>query len=217
MPTIIKAADSHLAVQRVAFNFEDMASKASQYLEAVRAEAAQIVSQAHHEAEAIRQQAQREGQKAGRAAIEQIVQAQLAQQLATVLPALRQAIDEIRHTKQAWLNHWEQTAVHVAAAIAARLIRRELSTRPEITLDLVREALELATGSTEVRIHLHPADHAALGSQVEAIAKELSPLAPAEIVADPQIAAGACRVETRFGVIDQQWDAQLARIEEELA
>jgi flagellar biosynthesis/type III secretory pathway protein FliH len=52
---------------------------------------------------------------------------------------------------------------------------------------------------------------------VEAIARELAPLAETELIADPQITAGGCRVETRFGVIDQQFESQLARIEEELA
>ena len=41
-------------------------------------------------------------------------------------------------------------------------------------------------------------------------------LTTAEIVADPAITLGGCRVETRFGIIDQQFEAQLKRIEEEL-
>ena len=77
--------------------------------------------------------------------VEQFVQ----KQLATVLPALRQAMDDLHHAKQAWLTHWEAAGVHVAAAIAKRLIRGELSQRPEITLTLVREALELAAGSAD--------------------------------------------------------------------
>ena len=40
-------------------------------------------------------------------------------------------------------------------------------------------------------------------------------LGDAELVADPAITPGGCRVETRFGVIDQQFETQLARIEEE--
>ena len=87
---------------------------------------------------------------------------QLGQQLATLLPALGQAVAEIRQAKQAWLTHWEQSAVHVASAIARRLVRRELSRSPEITLTLVREALELAAGSSHVRLHFNPADHEAL-------------------------------------------------------
>jgi flagellar biosynthesis/type III secretory pathway protein FliH len=51
---------------------------------------------------------------------------------------------------------------------------------------------------------------------MQAVVRELAPLAQTELVADPQISAGGCRVETRFGVIDQQFESQLARIEEEL-
>jgi flagellar assembly protein FliH len=81
---------------------------------------------------------------------------------------------------------------------------------------LVREALELASGSSQVRVYMNPADHAALRTQVQTLVKELSPLAPAELLADPQITSGGCRVDTQFGSIDQQLEVQLARIEAEL-
>ena len=216
MSTIIKATELGPDVQGVAFNFDDMTLKAQQYLDGVRAEGARVVDQARQEAEQVRQEAQREGRQAGQAEVERIVEKQLGEQLATLLPALGQVIEEIRDAKQAWLAHWEKSGVQVAAAIAERLIRRELAEKPEITLTLVREALELAAGSSELRIQMNPGDHQALRPQVEALIAELSPLGTAELTADPRIGAGGCRVETRFGVIDQQFEAQLARIEEEL-
>ena len=216
MSTIIKASDLSHDVQGVAFNFDDMTAKAGQYLDQIRARAAQIVDQAHQQAAAIRREAQIEGRRAGQRQVEQTVRKQLAAQLATLLPALRSAIQDIQHAKQDWLTHWEQSAVHLAAAVAKRLIRRELSQTPEITLTLIREALELAAGSSHLRIHMNPADHQTLGPQVETLIAELSSLGSTELVADPEISRGGCRVETRFGVINQQFEAQLARIEEEL-
>ena len=212
MSTIIRATDRGCGEHCVEFNFDDMASRADNYLDTVRAEAARIVAAARREAEAIRQDAQREGHQAAMQAVEQMV----ARQLATVLPALRQVIQDIQHAKQAWLTHWEASAVHVSAAIAGRLIRRELADQPEITLTLVREALELATGSSQLRIHLNPDDHKAIGSQVDTLVNELATLTTAEVVADDEITRGGCRVETSFGIIDQQFEAQLKRIEEEL-
>jgi flagellar assembly protein FliH len=41
-------------------------------------------------------------------------------------------------------------------------------------------------------------------------------LAPSQIEADETISAGGCRVETRFGEVDQQIESQLRRIEEDL-
>jgi flagellar assembly protein FliH len=212
MSTIIRASDRNASIHGVAYNLTDMAGEADRYLDRLRAEGAKIVAKAQQDAEAIRRQAQEEGRNL---AVE-IVRKQFAQQLETLLPALKQVVEDIRQAKQAWLTQWEKSAVHVAAAIAERIIRRELSNTPEITLTLVREALELAAGSSELRIHLNPGDHETLGARVEVILGELSGLAPAELVADPEITPGGCRVETRFGTIDQQFEAQLARIEEEL-
>ena len=213
MPTIIRATDFNRGVHSMAFNFDDMAAQANQYLEKVREEAGQIVAKAQEEAKVIREKAERDGRQAAMESVEGMVR----KQLATVLPALRQVIDDIQHAKQAWLTHWEASAIHVAAAIAERLIRGELSQRPEITLALIREALELAAGSSRLRIHINPADRQAIGQQVEMLINELSTLTTAELVADPEITPGGCRVETNFGVIDQQFEAQLKRIEEELA
>jgi len=212
MSTIIRATDRNRGTHTVAFNFDDMAARAQGYLDQVRAEAGKIVATARQESEAVRKRAEQQGHQAGMQAVEALVR----KQLATVMPALRQVVEEIRDAKQAWLTHWEACAVHVATAIAGRLIRRELSHQPEITLTLVREALELASGSSQLRIHFNPADLEATRGQVEMLIKEISPLATAELVGDPEISRGGCRVETDFGAIDQQFEAQLKRIEEEL-
>jgi flagellar biosynthesis/type III secretory pathway protein FliH len=45
---------------------------------------------------------------------------------------------------------------------------------------------------------------------------ELARVGGAEVIADETISSGGCRVDTRSGAIDQQFEAQLARIEEEL-
>ncbi len=44
----------------------------------------------------------------------------------------------------------------------------------------------------------------------------MSGLGETQIVADASVSPGGCRVETRFGSIDQTFEAQLARVEEEL-
>lgn len=212
MASIIKATDRNAAIQPVAFNFDDMASQAGKYLDKVRAEAAKIVADAKSEAAAIQQRAEAEGRKAGREAAEQVAR----KQLASVLPSLKKVVQDIAHAKQGWLAQWEKASVHLAAAIAQRIIRHELPNLPEVTPTLVREALELAAGSNRLRIALSPDDHTALSNQIETMVKELSGLAEAEIVADATISPGGCKVETRYGVIDQQFEAQLARIEDEL-
>jgi flagellar assembly protein FliH len=212
MSTIIRASDHNGTPHCAAFNFEDMAARADQYLGGIRAQAARIVVKAQQEAEAIRKSAEIQGRQAAIDAVEEMVR----KQLTTVIPALKQAVQNIKDARHAWLSHWEAGTVHLAAAIAKRLIRRELHEQPEISLTLVREALELAAGSSQLRILLNPLDLQSLGNQVRMLVDELSPHIEAEITADAGITPGGCRVETKFGVINQQFEAQLQRIEEEL-
>jgi flagellar biosynthesis/type III secretory pathway protein FliH len=212
MSTVIRASERNQGTQNVAFNFEDLAAQSDRYLAKVRAEALQIVAKAQKEAEGIRRKAEQDGRQAAMQAVE----AMIGKQLATVIPALRDVVQKIQDAKQSWLRHWEAAAVRVSGAIAAKLVRREIGRHPEITLDLVREALILATGSSHVRIHLNPNDLTAMGDQMRVLLDEIAPLSGAELDADPEITPGGCRVDTRFGIIDQQFEAQLKRIEEEL-
>jgi flagellar assembly protein FliH len=101
-------------------------------------------------------------------------------------------------------------------AIARRVVRREIAHAPEITLDLVRETLELASGHQSIILRMNPDDCKALGPQVERVISQLRLIGQAQIVADPTIASGGCKVETDFGAIDGQVATQLARIAEEL-
>jgi flagellar assembly protein FliH len=212
MPTILRATDNNMATASVAFNFDDMADQAKNYLDQVRIEAGKIVVKAQQEAAAVRARAQTEGRQAAMDEVDRMIQ----KQLATVIPALRQAILDIHQAKQSWLAQWEAAGIHLAAEIAKRLIRGELTRQPQIPLTLIREALQLAAGNGEVRLVLNPADHQALNGQVKLLIDEMSGLGETHIVADASISPGGCRVETRFGMIDQTFEAQLARVEEEL-
>jgi flagellar assembly protein FliH len=216
MSTVIKANAAHLAPQATAFNFDDLSKQAQAYLDKVHEQAQKIIVDAQQQAQVIRQQAEKQGKAAGQRSIEQITSQQVAQQMATALPALASAIAQVEQARHHWLEHWQQQAVHLAAAMAARIVRRELTARPEITIDLVRETLEMASGRPQVDLHLHPADHKTLAIQLERLAEHFGRVSQITLVADPTVSQGGCRLQSRHGVIDQQIEAQLARIENEL-
>jgi flagellar assembly protein FliH len=217
MATVIKAASPGCAANARAFAFDDLGDGALEHLERVRRQAAEILAGAEQEAIAICRRAEEQGRAAALEAADKVLEEQVGQRLDTLIPALSQAVERIEAARAEWLAHWERTAVRVATSIAARVIRREVVRAPEITLALVREALELAAGSADVQLRLHPHDLSALGPQVARLAAELARLGKPEIVADAGIEPGSCRIDTRHGSIDQQFAAQLARIEEELS
>ncbi len=216
MSTIIKAADHNRAVQSIAFNLDDVRGGAEQYLTKIREQAGQLLLEAKRESDAIRARAEQEGRRAGEAAIDLKVEQQMRAALSTLLPALQESVRQIEQSHSSWLAHWEQQAVHLATKIAERIIRRELRSDPHLALPVVRETLEIASHGGRIRLLLNPQDHATLGREIERLIRELSRLGPAEVIADPSIALGGCRVETQHGSIDQQIETQLQRIEQEL-
>jgi flagellar assembly protein FliH len=204
------------ATHAVSFSFADMRGQANDYLGTVRAEAAKIVQQAHHQAEQIRRQAEVAGRKAAEAAAERVLDDKVGKRMQTLLPALEQLVREINDAKGELLAHWEQSAVQVSSAIAARIIRRELAQEPRISLDLIADSLRMATGMAEITLHVHPTDYENLGTQINRLASTLAQLTPSEMIPDAEISPGGCRIDTKFGQIDQQIESQLRRIEEEL-
>jgi len=221
MATIIKRESqlhaSGFELRKVAYDLTDLASQSDVYLLEVREEAAKIVQQAQQEAAKIRQEAEVAGKRAAEGAIERILDEKVAKQMKTLTPALASAVQQIEDSRQDWLRHWESSATQLACSIAARIIRCELQTRPEIALQWVQEALQMCAGAAEITVRLHPSDHETLGDQVRQLAEVFHPAAGANIVADASISKSGCRIETEFGSIDQQLETQLERLHQELS
>lgn len=221
MATIIKRESQQYAsgteLRDIAYDLTDMAGQADAYLQQVRAEAAKIVQQAETEAANIRQQSEEAGKQAAESAIERILDEKVAQQMKSLTPALAVAVKQVEDSRQDWLRHWESSATRLACEIAARIIRREIESEPEIALQWVRDALQMAAGSAEITVRLSPADHETLGPQVQQLVEVFQSTATAQIVSDPSIAPSGCRVETEFGSVDNQLETQLERLQEELS
>jgi flagellar assembly protein FliH len=221
MATIIKHEQlrqaSGTAFRQVAYDLTDMAAEADDYLGVVRREAGKIVDEARRDAAAIRQDAEASGRKAAEQAIERILDEKIAKQMKTLTPALAAAAAQIHDAKQGWLEQWEKRAVALAAAMAERLVRGELARRPEISVEWIRQSLELVTGSGAFAIHLNPGDYEALERQAAQLAATMHPTAAVRLVADATVSTGGCRVATEFGNVDMQVETQLERITQELS
>lgn len=190
------------------------------YVARVRGEASvvanKLLADAKEEAAKIKGQAADEGRKAALAAVEQTLRTKLDGQLKTAAAALDQVVKQVQQARDAYLRAWEDQALSLALAIAERVIRREVAARPEITLTLMREALELTRGQERITVRLSPQDHAALGPKAADLLRTLAPLPGAALIADPAITPGGCRVDTEFGAVDLTIEAQLKRLAEEL-
>jgi flagellar assembly protein FliH len=225
---LIKARAARNLGSATSFNFDDLRRQCDDYVAEARQCGQQLLAQAAQEAQAVRQAAHAEGlsagQQAGLAAAHELVESraseiagQLTQdRLRTVLPAFQAAASALVIERDRWITAWEGAAVKLSAAIAQKLMRHELAQRPEVSVSLIQEALQLAAGQPQIQLRLNPRDLEQLQSCGDEALGRLAGVGEARFVPDEAITPGGCVVETRHGVIDARLETQLDRIVSEL-
>jgi len=135
---------------------------------------------------------------------------------ATIFPLkkmLSQAINELKREKKNFLEKSEKAVVEIALAIAKKIIKREVSSDPEITKRIIEEALRRIKDprSGKIIIKVNPNDW-----EILTHTDELFPLNLAEgevkIEKDGSIQSGGCIVETEGEIINASIENQLEEI-----
>jgi len=224
---VVKADAARVLSARASESDQRLHDSCGGFLNEVRQQARQILEAAHANAEAIRHRAFEKGETAGqRAGLTQRdheLQARaldLAQQIARrdfapAAAALQAAADAVQATRDACLARWETDAVRLSLAIAEKIVRHELQQRPELVATTVRELLQLAAGSADVSVQLHPQDLKLIQSLSPEASGSLSGIA-VRWIANENLTRGDCVLETRHGDIDARLETQLARIAAEM-
>ena len=225
---LIKARSARNLASATAFNFDDMRRQCDEFVAGARQQGEQILAQATVEAQEIRRRAHAEGLAAGqrdgltsaheiieKRAVE-IATQQTQEKLRTALPAFEALASSLAIERDRWITHWEAAAVELCAAIAEKILRHELSRRPELAVAIIQEALQLAAGQPHVKLRLHPEDLALLQDVGHEALSRLAAVGEGELVPDETISRGGCLIETRHGIIDATLATQLERISLEL-
>lgn len=151
---------------------------------------------------ALEQQAREEGYSAGLAEGREAARLQLQQRLAQ-LDALYEA------AARPLLALDEQTGqelARLATVVAGRVIARELRLSPDLIARAVREAAgALPAATRELRVHVHPEDLALLHELGAAESHW-------QLVADPALSRGDCRLESERSRLDARVETRLAAV-----
>lgn len=194
-----------------AFDFVDLEQQAQHCLEQAQATAREIVQNAREEAARSHAKAVRDAETR----MEILVQERLTQLVGGLFDSLEKAAGELDRLKADWVDQAERHVVRLALRMAGCVIRREVAADPQVSLSLIREALELLAGSRELVLSLHPEDYAALRGPLEQMLAQ-QPQTQMKIQTDANLARGGCLLETSLGRVDQRIETQLLRIEKEI-
>lgn len=206
--------------QAVVYNVEDVQVRAREYFQQVQQQAAAVLAKAQQDAVQIREQAKADGIAQAKATIEQKIQ-QTAQQLSdarckTAIEACEATVQQLSQQTSAWLAVWRNQTVVLASRIAEKILRREMQDRDETLRVWMEEAIVAMREVRELRVLVHPDDFAVAGRFLQQLSKSVPQAANVEIIPDPEITSGGCIVRSAHGQLDQQLEAQLQRLTEQL-
>ncbi len=133
--------------------------------------------------------------------------------LDAVIEQLARSVEDLATLRARLRRQAEADLVHLAVAIARRILRRELSLDPDAIAGLVHAALQRLAGQEIACVRVHPE----LVVAVRTALAEGQGGQAAEVVADARLEAGAVIFETERGNLDASVETQLAEIERGLA
>jgi flagellar assembly protein FliH len=133
-----------------------------------------------------------------------------ASSIQKVVTMLSGALEDFRNARDGYLAQVEREVVHLALAIAERVLRREAQMDPLLLAGAVRVALGQLSETTEVRMRVPAAEYELWGEMINLMPG--LPLRP-QLISDNSLQAGECFLETALGSVELGVKSQLAEIE----
>ena len=180
-------------------------------------QAADIVERAHEQADALirdgveqaataQHEAYREGREQGHRDGAAAARAELAEALALVQHAGRDA----KTVRDHLLRGAEREIVELVIDSVRAVIGEQARLEPSLVMDTVERALKRAGSQNIVRIRVNPQNCELVSAQLVGRAGEVA--ANWEVTADGAIGVGGCVIDTEAGEVDARLDVQLDEI-----
>jgi flagellar assembly protein FliH len=163
-----------------------------------------IVSEEHRGA------LERQAFETGYAKGQKVAELEAVRQIEATTRQLAGTIQEIAALRVGVMRRAERELVHLAVAMAERIVRREIHIDPDLLLVIARVAIDRLGERAVAVVHLNPADHALVSKTALEAGGAL------EIVADADVPRGGCRIHSAFGEVDSGIDAQIRELSREL-
>ncbi|MGB9804254.1 FliH/SctL family protein [Desulfofundulus sp.] len=205
-------------------SLDETRGKSEEILAAARREASAILEQARQEAEALAREeaarAREEGLQAGREEGYREGYRKALEDAAAEAQALReearQVLLQAEEIRRATLEGLEGELVALAREMAEKIVAAQLTIDPAIVLNIVREALEAARIREQVVVYVNPEQKKLVEERREEILLSLPPGAVLNIIGDPAIKPGECRIETADGRVDATLESRWQALEKVL-
>lgn len=162
-----------------------------------------LISRAQEEAGTIRENAAKEGYKAG------------LEQAQNDIQQVRTAIEEFLKSKQEVFEYIAPDILEISIDIAKKIVKHEIEQDPEIVLATILDVFKtISKDEPKISIKVNPAQVNLVKGSVPEILSLTGLETKVNVFADETIEAGSCIVLTSNGVVDATINTQLEIIKE---
>ncbi len=223
---LIKSANSPATV--AAFSMRDIEAHAAGIIARAKQQAEQLLVMAETEAAQLREAAraaghaegfsagQVKGMEEGRKTGHSQALAESKAAMEKLVKSLTGMLGELESQRQQLKDRAAMDVIALAIAIGRKVAKKAGETDATIAPANVNAALSMVVHASDVRVALHPSQRKTLEKELPALRLAWPKLSHIELVDDPTVLPGGCRVSTRGGQIDADLNAQLDRIAAEL-
>jgi flagellar assembly protein FliH len=132
------------------------------------------------------------------------------------LSSLDGLVGSIETLKGELLLQNESHLVKLMFQMAKRLAAVEVETNPEVTLEIIRQAIELAQTDEEITIRVAPQHLEFIEEIKKDKSREFEFIKKAKIEASPEVGIGGCVLVTNYGEIDSKFETRMSKLWESL-
>jgi flagellar assembly protein FliH len=223
---LIKAENTPLSIEP--FSMRDIEAQAQAILLRARKGAEMLLIEAQRESVNLKKQAKSEGfiegrregmslgLTEGRTSGHQAALDEAKDRLNQVWTSLVSAMTQLDSTRRDLEAAGIGEVIALATAIARRVTKRQSAIDPTVLLENIGEAMKLAVHAVDVRIVINPAQRKTVSEELPKLQLVWPNLNHVELIDDPTVAVGGCRILTRNGEIDADIERQLDRVIDDL-
>ncbi len=206
--------------QTEVFNWEDVASRAKQYIDTVREQAQQLLRDSTAECERIQAKAREDGIRGGENHVERLAM-QMASQIAEkrvqeAAGCVRTLCEDLESATQLWLRQWQTETITLAIAITEKLLCRQIESDPTILIDWIEDSVRMVQGQRQILLRIHPDDAQRLSVALTELVEEMKPSMEIQVSEDISVGRFGVILQTPDTTIDRTIQTQLKRLAEEL-
>lgn len=196
-----RAVEEHLVIAKTEEEIRDL-------LENARLKADRLLQESQKEIAHIEEEAYQKGYARGKETGWQEGKSQALEIYEKAKKVLQQAED----IRRQMFHNTEEELISLAVEIAEKLVCNQLNAHADAIMDIAQSVILQAVDCQQVVIYVAPQEAAKLESRKEEISTQLYSAKRVQIISDPNIRNGGCRIETEQGVIDATVEAMLSEL-----